>query len=118
MNNNNYLGNPNLKKANVPVDFDKEQIEYYLKCADDPIYFIKNFMQIVTVDEGLQPFDLWDFQEDMINKFCDNRFVICKMPRQTGKSTTILAYLLHYILFNQDVRVGILANKGSTAREL
>ena len=118
MNNNNYLGNPNLKKANVPVDFDKEQIEHYLKCADDPIYFIKNFMQIVTVDEGLQPFDLWDFQEDMINKFCDNRFVICKMPRQTGKSTTILAYLLHYILFNQDVRVGILANKGSTAREL
>jgi len=118
MNNINYLGNPNLKKANVPVDFTKEQVEDYLKCAEDPVYFIKNFMQIVTVDKGLQPFGLWDFQEDMIRKFVDNRFVICKMPRQTGKSTTIIAYLLHYILFNQDVRVGILANKGNTAREL
>ena len=64
-------------------------------------------MQIVNVDEGLVPFNMWDFQEDMINTFADNRFVICKMPRQTGKSTTIIAYLLHYVLYNQDVRVGI-----------
>ena len=114
----NYLGNPLLKKANVPFDFTPEQIEEYVKCGEDPIYFIKNYMQIVNVDEGLVPFNMWDFQEDMINTFADNRFVICKMPRQTGKSTTIIAYLLHYVLYNQDVRVGILANKASTSREL
>ena len=114
----NYLGNPLLKKANVPIDFTPEQIEEYVKCGEDPIYFIKNYMQIVNVDEGLMNFEMWDFQEDMINTFSDNRFVICKMPRQTGKSTTIIAYLLHYVLYNSDVRVGILANKGQTAREL
>ena len=114
----NYLGNPLLKRANVPMDFSEEQIEEYVKCSKNVVHFIKNYIQIVNVDEGLIPFDLWDFQEDMINKFDDNRFVICKMPRQTGKSTTIIAYLLHYVLYNQDVRVGILANKGVTAREL
>ena len=118
MNSVNYLGNPNLKKVNVPVDFEQGQVEEYIKCQNNPLYFIKTYLKIVTVDEGLIDFDLWDFQEDMIQEFCDNRFVICKMPRQTGKSTTIIAYLLHYALFNQDVRVGILANKGSTAREL
>ena len=114
----NYLGNPLLKKPNVPFDFTEEQIAEYIKCKDDPIYFIKNYMKIVHVDHGLIPFDLWDFQEDMIRTFYEDRFVICKMPRQTGKSTTIIAFLLHYVLYNQDVRVGILANKGATAREL
>ena len=114
----NYLGNPLLKKANVQYNFTKEEIEEYIKCKDDIVYFVKNYMKVVTVDDGLVPFDLWDFQEDMINKFHDNRFVICKMPRQTGKSTTIIAYLLHYCLYNAAVRVGILANKGQTAREL
>ena len=118
MNSVNYLGNPLLKKSNVKINFTEHEVSEYVKCEEDPIYFIRNYMKIVAVDEGLVDFNLWDFQEEMINKFVDNRFVICKMPRQTGKSTTIIAYLLHYILFNQDVRVGILANKGSTAREL
>ena len=118
MNSINYLGNPLLKKSNVPINFAQEEVEEYLKCAEDPIHFIKNYVKIVTVDEGLRPFDLWDFQEDMVSSFVENRFVICKMPRQTGKSTTIISFLLHYVLYNQDVRVGILANKGNTAREL
>ena len=113
----NYLGNPLLKRSNVPIDFTPEQVEEFIKCADDPIYFIRKYMMIVNVDEGLIGFNMWDFQEDMVQKFHDNRFVICKMPRQTGKSTTIISYLLHFVMFNQDVRVGILANKGSTARE-
>ena len=102
----------------MKYDFTEDQIGEYIKCSTDPIYFIKNYFKIVTVDEGLVAFDLWDFQEDMVNKFNENRFVICKMPRQTGKSTVIIAYLLHYCLYNQDVRVGVLANKGQTAREL
>ena len=113
-----YLGNPNLKKKNIPISFTQEQVDEFIKCKDDPVYFIKNYIKIVTVDEGLVDFDLWDFQEEMVQKFDDDRFVICKMPRQTGKSTTIIAYLLHYVLFNEDVKVAILANKGVTAREL
>ena len=113
-----YLGNPLLKKANVKIDFTKEQVEEYLKCAKDPVYFTKNYVQIVSLDEGLVPFKMWDFQEELIKKFHANRFNIAKLPRQTGKSTTVVSYLLHYILFNDNVNIGILANKASTARDL
>ena len=115
---NQYLGNPLLKKANVPVEFTKEQIQEYQKCMDDPVYFIETHMKIVSLDEGLVPFDMYDFQKNMVQTFHDNRFTICKLPRQSGKSTTIIAYLLHYVLFNSNVNVAILANKSSTARDI
>ena len=115
---NQYLGNPNLKKTNVPVEFTKEQIQEYQKCMGDPIYFIQTYMKIVSLDEGLVPFNMYDFQKNMVQTFHDNRFTICKLPRQSGKSTTIIAYLLHYVLFNQNVNIAILANKSSTARDI
>ena len=113
-----YLGNPLLKKANVKIDFTEDQVKEYVKCANDPVYFTKNYVQIVSLDEGLVPFKMWDFQEELIEKFHNNRFNIAKLPRQTGKSTTVVSYLLHYILFNDNVNIGILANKASTARDL
>ena len=85
-----YLGNQNLKSSGVAQDFTKEQIEEYVKCSQDPAYFIKQYIKIVSLDEGLVPFDLWDFQEDIVDKIHDNRFVIAKLPRQTGKSTTVV----------------------------
>jgi hypothetical protein len=113
-----YLGNSNLKSSNVPINWTKEQIEEYAKCARDPIYFIQQYVKIISLDKGLVSFELYDFQEEMVRTVHTNRFVIAKLPRQTGKSTTITAYLLHYVLFNQSVNVAILANKMSTAREL
>ena len=113
-----YLGNPLLKKANTQIEFTQDQVEEYLRCKDDPVYFSHNYVKIVTLDHGLQPFKTYEFQEKLINNFHNNRFNICKMPRQTGKSTTCVSYLLHYAVFNDSVNIGILANKASTAREL
>ena len=118
MSNDVYLGNPLLKKANTPIEFTKEQVEEYIKCKKDPVYFANNYVKIVTLDAGLQPFKTYDFQNKLINNFHNSRFNICKMPRQTGKSTTCVSYLLHYAVFNDSVNIGILANKASTAREL
>ena len=95
-----YLGNPNLKKGNVQQEFSEEQILEFMKCAGDPVYFAKSYMKIVSLDEGLVQFKPYDFQEKLIRNFHENRFNICKMPRQTGKSTTSVSYLLHYIVFN------------------
>ena len=113
-----YLGNPLLKKANVSQEFTKEQIIEFVACREDPVYFAKNYVKIVSLDEGLVQFSPYDFQEKLINNFHENRFNICKMPRQTGKSTTSVAYLLHYAIFNDNVNIGILANKAATARDL
>ena len=113
-----YLGNPNLKKANTPIEFTEEQVIEFLKCKEDPVYFANNYIKIVSLDEGLTQFHPYHFQEKLINRFHENRFNICKMPRQTGKSTTVVSYLLHYAVFNDSVNIGILANKAATAREL
>ncbi len=118
MSDNVYLGNPNLKKANTPVQFTEENIVEFLKCKEDPVYFARNYIKIVSLDEGLVPFNLYPFQEKLIERFHKHRFNICKMPRQTGKSTTCVSYLLHYAVFNDNVNIAILANKASTARDL
>ena len=115
---NVYLGNPNLKKANTAIEFTQDQILEFMKCKEDPVYFANNYIKIVSLDEGLTQFHPYHFQEKLINNFHENRFNICKMPRQTGKSTTVVSYLLHYAVFNDSVNIGILANKAATAREL
>ena len=117
-NNQQYLGNPNLKKANISQEWTKEQLLEYQKCMDNPQYFIENYVQIVSLDEGLIPFKMYDFQKEMVGTFHNNRFTICKLPRQSGKSTVMISYLLHYALFNSSVNIAILANKAATARDL
>ena len=113
-----YLGNPNLKNVAQKINWTEDNLTEYMLCKEDSEHFIRNFVKIIHVDRGLVSFEMYDYQKDMVHTFNDNRFVICKMPRQTGKSTTIIAFLLHYVLFNENVNVAILANKGAVAREL
>ena len=115
---NVYLGNPNLKKANTPIEFTEENVIEFMRCKEDPVYFAKKYIKIVSLDEGLVPFNLYPFQEKLVRNFHENRFNICKMPRQTGKSTTVVSYLLHYAVFNDNVNIGILANKAKIAMDL
>lgn len=117
-NKNAYLGNPLLKRANVSQNWTKKQLLEYSKCMEDPLFFIQNYVKIVSLDEGLVPFKMYDFQKEMVGTFHNNRFTICKLPRQSGKSTIMISYLLHYALFNDSVNIAILANKASTARDL
>ena len=116
--NEHYLGNPNLKKANTPIEFTAENVKEFQKCEGDPVYFITKYIKITTLDHGLQPFKMYNFQKEMVGTFHNNRYSICKLPRQSGKSTTIIAFLLHYCIFNPNVNVAILANKAAVARDL
>ena len=113
-----YLGNPNLKASGVIHQYTKEEVQEYMKCAQDVEYFARNYIKIVNVDFGLMPFNMWGFQAKMLHTFANNRFSICKLPRQVGKSTTSIAYILHLVLFTDQQNVAILANKGALARDL
>ena len=115
---NAYLGNPNLKRTGLAHNFTKDEIMEYQKCSDSPTYFIKNYVRIVSLDHGLVPFDMYNFQEGMVDTMHENRFTIFKLPRQSGKSTIIISYLLHYVLFNPNTTVAVLANKSTTARDI
>jgi len=117
-NTSSYLGNPLLKRANVSVEWTEETISEYQKCMEDPLYFVQNYIKIVSLDEGVIPFDLFPFQKEIIGTIHNNRFTICKLPRQSGKTTTLVAYILHYVLFNSNINVAILANKAATARDI
>ncbi len=113
-----YKGNPNLKSALTQSEYGEKELAEFIRCSKDPIYFIEEYVKIISLDEGLIPFKLYPFQKEIIGTFHNNRFTICKLPRQSGKSTTIIGYLIHFAIFNESTNVAILANKASTARDL
>ena len=113
-----YNSNQNLKAAGVQIQFTPEQVEEYLKCAADPIYFIETYCMIVSLDHGLVPFKLYDCQKNKVKVIHENRKVILMEGRQQGKTTTSAAYILWYTLFQEAKSVAILANKASAAREV
>ena len=113
-----YKGNPQLKSALVQQEYTEDQVKEFIRCQKDPIHFIEQYVKIISLDEGLIPFKLYPFQKDIVGTFHNNRFTICKLPRQSGKSTTIIGYLIHFAIFNEQTNVAILANKASTSRDL
>ena len=113
-----YHGNPNLKPLAYQHDFSKEEIAEYIKCREDPVYFIENYVKIITLDKGLQPFKLYPCQKEKVKCIMDNRRVVLMEGRQQGKTVTSAACILHYTIFQEDKTVAIMANKSSAAREV
>lgn len=113
-----YLGNKNIKKSGVSVAWSQELMQEYLRCAEDPIYFIENYMKIINVDEGLITFKPYDYQKEMIESMTNERRTIITTCRQAGKTTAVTGFILHYIIFNTEKTVALLANRGETAREI
>src|SRR6056300_1713551 len=117
-NESGYLGNPNVKRDGVETEFSREQIIEYQKCMQDPAYFARTYIKIISLDEGLVPFNLYPYQEKMFKHFNDNRFSIVLACRQSGKSISSVVYLLWYACFHPEKTIAILANKGAVAREM
>ena len=113
-----YLGNNNLKNIGVPIQYSEYELDEYIRCKSDPVYFIKTYCKIVSLDHGLINFDLYDYQVNFIQTMNDDRRVIAKMPRQMGKTQTVAAYIVWYVLFNPTKTVAVLANKATAAREI
>lgn len=113
-----YLGNVHLKKSSTPIEWTQDLLQEYVKCSKDPVYFAKKYIKIVHVDKGLIPFEMYDYQAEIVEKITNNRRVAVLTARQSGKTTTAVAVILHYILFNEHKTVAILANKGDSAREV
>lgn len=112
-----YRGNSLLKGANVPISWTPEMVQEYIKCKDDIIYFIEKYIKIIT-ERGLVPIKLRDYQKKFILSMHENRNTICMMGRQQGKTESVRAFMIHYIIFNEYKTVGLLANKEATAKEI
>ena len=112
-----FNGIPNLRDANEPVKIDIDKLREIKKCAIDPIYFIRNYVYINTKDNGMQLFDLYDFQEAALKRFLKYRFNINKWSRQVGKSTVVRGFILWWGIFHKDQLIAMIGNKLSLAKE-
>src|SRR6056300_548657 len=115
---NHYLGNPNVKRDGVQQQWTEHDVKEYAKCMNDPAYFAKTYVKIISLDKGLVNFNLYAYQEKMFKHFNDNRFSVVLACRQSGKLISSVVYLLWYAIFHPEKTVAILANKGATAREM
>ena len=113
-----YKGNPMLKARGEQHDFTQDQVKEFIKCSQDPEYFLTNYIKVISLDDGIIPFHPYPFQQKLVTSFNDNRFTICKLPRQSGKSVVTTAYLIHQAIFRDNINIAILANKRDTAFEL
>ena len=113
-----YLGNSNLKRSGVDIDWTPEMIQEYARCAKDPIHFAENYIKIVHVDHGLIPISMYDYQKEIVDKVFNHRRTCVVTSRQAGKTTTAVCVILHFVLFNPHKLVALLANKGDSAREI
>lgn len=96
----------------------KKQAKEIARCIKDIPYFIRNYVYVQHPTRGAILFDLYDYQEDVIHdldKF--NKNVLCQV-RQSGKTTTIVAFLLHQAIFFPDMIIGVTAHKGTGAKEI
>lgn len=110
--------NPKVKKARVVHNWTREELIEYQKCMNDPVYFCKNYIKVINLDRGLVPFELYPYQEKMMNQFKDNRFNIVLACRQSGKSLSVISFLLWYVCFHPEKTVAVLANRGQTSKEM
>ena len=113
-----YNGNPLVKRDGVEQSFTKEELQEYIKCMHDPVYFARTYVKVISLDKGLVPFDLYPYQDKMFSHFNENRFSIVLACRQSGKSISSVVYILWYAIFKPEQTIAVLANKGSTAMEM
>ena len=118
LNKGSYKGSLLLKSRGEQFEFTQEQVKEFIKCSQDPEYFIANYVKVISLDDGIIPFHPYPFQQKLVNSFHNNRFTICKLPRQSGKSVITTAYLIHQAIFRDNINIAILANKRETAFEL
>ena len=113
-----YNANINLKATNIDIQYTQEQIAEYVLCKNDPVYFIKKYCKIISLDDGLIPFNLFDYQIKFIETLHKENRIVSMQPRQSGKTQVVAAYVLYYSIFNDNKTVAILANKATAAREI
>ena len=112
-----YENNTKLLKGDLNFDRTPEEIEEWLKCKNDIIYFVEKYCKLMT-PEGIKYVKMRDYQKKYLKHLVNNRLSIYLACRQCAKTTTSTVFMLHYILFNVDKNALVLGNKRKTAVEI
>ena len=112
-----YENNTKLLKGDLVFQRTKEEIDEWMRCKNDIIYFVEKYCKLMT-PEGIKNVTLRDYQVDYLRHLEKNRLSIMLSARQAGKTTTSALFMLHYICFNVDKNSLVLGNKRKTAVEI
>ena len=96
----------------------KELLEEFKRCAENPIHFISKYIKVTHPVRGLVPFKLYPFQERILSELQDNRFNILRKFRQAGCTTIAAAYSLWMIIFQKHKSVVILSKGDAESTEV
>lgn len=113
-----YNGNLNIPASGSKHGYTQHELEEYIKCRDDPVYFAETYFKIIDVDKGLMPMTLYPFQKEAARAYLTHRKICLNTSRQVGKTSVATVIILHFTIFNSAKRVALLANKGDAAREI
>ncbi len=124
-----YQGDKTLRGTDEKIDYTPELLQEYIRCKEDIVYFAEKYFYITTLDKGRVIPKLWEFQKRCLKVYVDpnsglpeqnqdKRHIVFLAARQIGKTTISKIYMTHYILFNKDKNVAILANKEKTALKI
>lgn len=108
----------NSRSHNCPLQYSLLQKLEWIKCYLDVAYFAKKHVNIISLDEGVVKFDLYDYQEALLQLYDANRFCIIMQARQSGKTITTATYLCHTIIFKTAKTCAVLGDKAATAQEI
>ena len=97
---------------------DSKKLKELKKCANDPIYFISNYIKVVHPIFGLVKFDLYPFQKNLVSEFKTHRFNILRKFRQAGCTTLVAAYSLWKCIFTDHFKVVILSKDDDASMEV
>jgi len=110
-----------IKKAHAQQRYTLEEVEHLEKCMDPvsgPLYFAQNFIKIQHPVRGSIPFDMYEYQVRLLEAYHENKQCIAMLPRQMGKTTCAVAYLLWYTMFVPESQVLIAAHKYEGAQDI
>lgn len=114
-----YKNKEGLLRANIK---NKQYTIYqkldWIKCGLDVVYFTRKYVKIISIDDGIIPFDLYNYQEELLELYSENRFCISLQARQSGKTQTTASFILWFALFTPAKMSAILANKADQAQEI
>lgn len=118
-----FAGNPNLRAAGDKIELSLEQLEEYIKCKEDILYFADNYYTVKGVDDGNVLFKPREYQRKILKALAEppdpkKKNFILLAPRQTGKTTVIGCYIAHHVLFNNDKECALLSFKEAGAIEI
>jgi len=113
-----FMGETGVRRAGCVYSITEDEVQEYIKCKLDIHYFSEKYCKIKREDGTIGAMKLRDYQKDILDLYTKNRFSILMASRQVGKTVSAAIAILHFVLFNNDKNVMIIANKGDTAIEI